>query len=46
MTILLLAGRVSFEKWQDIFKFSSSAAGSEFCEWVQFEIDVYILHHK
>ena len=42
MTILLLAGRVSFEKWQDIFKFSSSAAGGEFCEWVQFEIDVYI----
>ena len=28
--------------WEDIFKFSASAATSEFCEWVQVDIDVYI----
>ena len=32
--------------WEDIFKLSASAAASEFCEWVQLGIDVYILHHK
>ena len=32
--------------WQDIFKISASAAASEFCEWVQAAIDVYIPHHK
>ena len=32
--------------WEDIFKLSASAAGSEFCEWVQVGIDVYILHRK
>ena len=32
--------------WQDIFKLSASAAASEFCEWVQDEIDVYIPHCK
>ena len=30
--------------WEDIFKLSASAAASEFCEWVQVEIDVYIYH--
>ena len=34
---------VSFE---DIFKLSASAAASEFCEWVQVGIDVYIPHQK
>ena len=29
--------------WEDIFKLSTSAAASEFCEWVQVGIDVYIL---
>ena len=29
--------------WEDIFKFSASAAASEFCEWVR--IDLYISHH-
>ena len=29
---------------KDIFKLSASAAASEFCEWVQVEIDVYIPH--
>ena len=32
--------------WEDIFKLSASAAASEFCEWVQVEIDVYISHRK
>ena len=31
--------------WEDIFKFSTSAA-SEFCEWVQVGTDVYIPHRK
>ena len=30
--------------WEDIFKLGASAATSEFCEWVQVETDVYILH--
>ena len=30
--------------WEDIFKLSSSAVASEFCEWVQVGIDVYIPH--
>ena len=29
--------------WEDIFKLSASAAASEFCEWVQVEIDVVSL---
>ena len=32
--------------WADIFKLSASAGSSEFCEWVQVEIDVYIPHRK
>ena len=28
--------------WEDIFKLGASAAASEFYEWVQVEIDVYI----
>ena len=32
--------------WDNIFKLSTSAAASEFCEWVQVGNDVYILHHK
>ena len=32
--------------WKDIFKLGASAAGSEFCEWVQLGIDEYILHRK
>ena len=30
----------------DIFKLSVSAAASEFCEWVQVGIDVYVPHRK
>ena len=32
--------------WEDIFKLGASAAVSEFCEWVQVGIDVYIPHRK
>ena len=32
--------------WEDIFQLSASAAASEFCEWVQVGIDVYIPHCK
>ena len=32
--------------WEDIFKLSTSAAASEFCEWVQVGIDEYIPHQK
>ena len=32
--------------WEDIFKLGASAAASEFCEWVQIGIDVYIPHKK
>ena len=32
--------------WEDIFKLGASAAASEFCQWVQVGIDVYILHRK
>ena len=41
MTILVLIGMVFM-----IFKFCTSAAASEFCEWVQVGIDVYIAHRK
>ena len=32
--------------WEDIFKQRASAAATEFCEWVQVGIDVYIPHRK
>ena len=32
--------------WENIFKLSASAAASEFCEWVQVGIDVYIPRRK
>ena len=32
--------------WEDIFKFSASAAASELCEGVPVGIDVYIPHRK
>ena len=32
--------------WKDIFKLSASAPASEFCEWVQVGVDVYIPHCK
>ena len=41
-----LRDRLRDVPWEDIFKLSASAAASEFCEWVQVGIDVYIPHHK
>ena len=32
--------------WEDIFKLSVSAAASEFCEWAQVGIDVYVPYRK
>ena len=32
--------------WEDTFKLSASAAASEFCDWFQVGIDVYIPHCK
>ena len=32
--------------WEDIFKFNTSAAASERCEWVYVGIDTYIPHCK
>ena len=32
--------------WEDIFNLGASTAASEFCEWVQVGIDVYIPHRK
>ena len=32
--------------WEHIFKLGASAAASEFCEWIQVGIDVYIPHRK
>ena len=32
--------------WEDIFKLGASTAASEFYEWVQVGIDVYIPHRK
>ena len=32
--------------WEDIFKLGASAAASEFSEWVQVGIDVYISRRK
>ena len=32
--------------WEDIFKLSPSAAASEFCEYAQVGIDLYIPHRK
>ena len=31
--------------WKDICKLNTSAAASEFFEWIQAGIDVYIPHH-
>ena len=32
--------------WEDIFKLGACAAASEFSEWVQVGIDIYIPHTK
>ena len=41
-----LCDHLSDVTWEDIFKLSASAAASEFCEWVQVGIDVYMPHRK
>ena len=41
-----LPDHVSYVPWEDIFKLGASAAASEYCEWVQVGIDVYIPHRK
>ena len=41
-----LHDHLRYVPWEDIFKLGASAAASEFCEWVQFGIDVYIPHRK
>ena len=47
MTILVLIGMVySRVPWEYIFKLNAFAAASEFCEWFQAGIDVYIPHHN
>ena len=49
MTILKLMGFYDLLRdvsWEDIFKFSASAAASEFCGQLQVGINVYISHHK
>ena len=40
-----LRGHLRDVSWEDIFKIGASAA-SEFCEWVQVGINVYIPHRK
>ena len=32
--------------WEDIFKLNASVAASEFCEWAQVRIDLYIIVHR
>ena len=51
MTILVLIGMVFVIIWEMFhgrisLKLSATAAASEFCEWVQVGIDVYIPHRK
>ena len=41
-----IRGHLRDVPWEDILKLSASAMASEFCEWVQLGIDVYIPHHK
>ena len=41
-----LCGYLRDVPWEDIFKLGASAAASEFCQWVQVGIDVYIFHNN
>ena len=41
-----LGGHLRDVPWEYIFKLGAFAAASEFCEWVQVGIDVYIPHRK
>ena len=47
MTIIVLIETILRDApWENIFKLTASAAATEFCEWVQVGIDVYIPHRK
>ena len=41
-----LCDYLRYVPWEDIFKLSTSTAASEFYEWVQVGIDLYIPHRK
>ena len=41
-----LRDHLRYVPWEDIFKLGASAAASEFCEWVQVGIGVYIPQRK
>ena len=41
-----LCDYLRYVPWEDVIKFSVSATASEFCEWAQIGIDVYISHRK
>ena len=41
-----LHDHLRYVPWENIFKLRASAAASEFCEWVQVGINVYIAHRK
>ena len=43
MVFVIILGDVP---WEDIFKFSATAAASQFCGWVQVGIDICIPHCK
>ena len=44
--IMIIRDHLTDVPWEDIFKLGASAAASEFCEWIQVGIDVYIPHRK
>ena len=41
-----LHGHLRDVPWEDMFKLSASVVASEFCEWFQVGIDLYIPHRK
>ena len=41
-----LCDHLRYVPWEDVIKLSVSATASEFCEWAQIGIDVYVSHRK
>ena len=41
-----LSNHLKHVPWEDIFKRDASATASQFCEWFQVGIDIYIHHRK
>ena len=41
-----LCDHLRYVPWEDVIKLSVSATASEFCEWAQIGIDIYISHRK